>query len=134
MSDPTLTNITATPSVNTMYYLEGIDAIGCTGKDSALVTVINTCLNVRNAFTPNGDGINDLWKVYDRRDCIADKLKVTVFNRYGSKVYESQDYWNSWNGSYKGSPLPDGTYYAVVEFFLPNKQRVVRKSDVNIIR
>ena len=134
LSDPALANVTATPSVNTMYYMEGTDAIGCSDKDSVLVTVINTCLNVRNAFTPNGDGINDKWRVYDTRNCITDKLKVTVFNRYGTKVYESQDYWNLWDGTYKGSPLPDGTYYAVVEFYLPNKQLVVRKSDVTIIR
>ena len=104
--------------------------------DDVTVTVVQSCLNVRNAFTPNGDGVNDTWFVYDQNFCLTNPggAKVTVFNRYGSKVFESKDYANKWDGTYNGKPLPDGTYYAVIEFTLFDGSKQVRRTDVTILR
>ena len=57
-----------------------------------------------------------------------------VFNRYGSKVYESRDYKNNWDGTFQGKPLPDGTYYAVLEFTLFDGSKQFKKTDVTILR
>lgn len=136
--DITLTDLQSTsplvkPEVTTMYTLAYKSTFGCKNADTLNVVVIPFCIKVRNAFSPNGDGINDKWKVYDGRFCF-EKANVIVYNRYGTKVYENSDYQNQWNGSYKGNPLPDGTYYAVIEYTLTTGKKTVIKSDVTIIR
>jgi gliding motility-associated-like protein len=68
---------------------------------------------IPNTFTPNGDGINDVWnieKIENYPNCT-----VNIFNRYGEKVYASVGYSVPWDGTYKGSPLPTGTYYYVID-------------------
>ena len=57
-----------------------------------------------------------------------------MYNRYGSKVFESQDYKNDWDGTYKNKPLPDGTYYYVIDYELLNNDRVFKKGNVTILR
>jgi gliding motility-associated-like protein len=137
-SATTLTPI-ANPLQTTTYTLTVSDgntpALCPSVSSSVVVTVVSTCINVKNAFTPNGDGINDKWVVYEQSFCFKPGgATVNVFNRYGSKVYESKNYTNSWDGTYKGKPVPDGTYYAVVEFILLNGNKQVVKTDVTVLR
>lgn len=121
------------PLVTTTYTLTATNAIGCTASENVVVNVIPYCIKVKNAFSPNGDGINDIWQVYDQFDCLKN-IRLTVFNRYGSKVFESKDYRNDWDGRYKGKPVPDGTYYAVIDFLLVSGKTFTTKTDLTIIR
>jgi gliding motility-associated-like protein len=87
------------------------------GCDSIINTTllqikINCPLNPPNVFTPNNDGYNDVWKVFSGT-CFK-KCKVSVYNRYGSLVYHTDNYNNDWDGRYKNNPLPDATYYYVI--------------------
>lgn len=84
------------------------------------------------AFTPNGDGINDLWLITNG-NCLT-SAKAQVFNRYGAKVFESNDYKNTWNGTYEGKPLPDGTYYYIISFKLIGGRVEYLKGNVTILR
>ena len=86
-----------------------------------------------DAFSPNGDGINDKWLVTNGASC-ATQIIAKVFNRYGSPVYQSDNYKNDWDGTYKGKPIPDATYYYVVTYRLINGQTVTAKGDVTILR
>lgn len=97
------------------------------------MNIIPYCIKVANAFTPNGDGINDLWTVYDNIECLKN-VQVSIFNRYGAKVYENKNYQNNWNGTYKGKPVPDATYYAVLQFSLVNGRVFTVKTDLTIMR
>ncbi len=133
LNNPTILNPIAKPDQTTVYTLTASNAAGCIGVDQVVVTVIPYCIKVKNAFTPNGDGINDLWQVYDSYDCLRN-ITLTVFNRYGNKVFESKDYRNDWNGTYKGKPVPDGTYYAVLNLQLATGKTVTVKTDLTIIR
>jgi len=112
-----------------------------TGERCPVDTTINLtqpppppCVKVRNAFSPNGDGFNESWKVYDDRSCISGKIVVNVFNRNGSKVFESRDYQNDWRGTYNGKPIPDGTYYGIVEFILLDGKKLKINTDITVIR
>ncbi|PKP53662.1 MAG: hypothetical protein CVT92_02775 [Bacteroidetes bacterium HGW-Bacteroidetes-1] len=70
-------------------------------------------VGVMNLITPNGDGFNDLWLIED-----IDKIspaRVAVYTRSGGLVFQSNDYKNDWDGYYNGNPLPEGTYYYVIE-------------------
>jgi gliding motility-associated-like protein len=69
-------------------------------------------VNVSEAITPNGDGINDTWMIYNIEN--HPNNSVRVFNRWGSEVFFARGYQNNWNGAYKNNnqPLPDaGSYY-----------------------
>ena len=74
-------------------------------------------LNVSQAFTPNGDGINDTW-VISNIENYPNSL-VRVFNSWGKEVFSARNYRNTWDGRFKdqGAKLPDaGSYYFQIDF------------------
>lgn len=133
LSSATILSPIAQPAITTLYTLTATNSVGCYATDDILIKVIPYCIKVKNAFTPNGDGINDLWLVYDNYECLKN-IKVHVFNRYGNSVFESNDYHNDWDGRYKGKSLPDATYYAVIDFLLVNGKTTRVKTDLTILR
>ncbi|MCA1742174.1 MAG: gliding motility-associated C-terminal domain-containing protein, partial [Bacteroidales bacterium] len=93
--------------------------------------VINTLPafdNSNSLFTPNGDGRNDYWHIpwIDQ----LGRTDVKVFNRHGKLVYESQGYANDWNGTSNGNPLPEGSYYYIID----SEEKGIIKGVVNIVR
>jgi gliding motility-associated-like protein len=122
------------PTATTTYTLSVTNAEGCTSADDATVTVLPYCVKVMNAFTPNGDGQNDLWIVTDNGGTCAKQVMVTVFNRYGSIMYKNDNYQNNWNGTYEGKPVADATYYYIVVYKLISGKSVTVKGDVTILR
>lgn len=78
------------------------------------ISIAESQLEVPNAFTPNGDGINDILKVKEGYKSIID-FKATVFNRWGRKLYEWKDIKDGWNGKFKGNEAPDGAYYLHIQ-------------------
>ena len=71
-------------------------------------------LKIPNAFSPNGDGVNDTW-VFAGIHKYGD-IRVKVFNRWGSLVFrDDAGYKTPWDGNHNGQPLPTGTYYCIVE-------------------
>lgn len=113
LSNPSIANPVASPSVTTTYTVVGRDANGCIGFDTVTVDVINDSLLIfYNTFTPNGDGINDTW--YIGNIDLFPNNEVIVFNRYGKEVYRANGYLNQWDGTSLGANLPDATYYYLV--------------------
>ncbi|BAV04937.1 gliding motility-associated C-terminal domain-containing protein [Filimonas lacunae] len=93
------------------YRLTAVGDYSCTATDSLTVKVLKIVV-VPNAFTPNGDNINDKWEIAnlsDYADCV-----VQVFNRYGQKMLEQKGYQVPWNGKINGRDVPVGTYYYVI--------------------
>lgn len=64
-------------------------------------------------FTPNGDGDNDTW-VLDGISAFPNN-SVQIFSRWGDRVFEARNYQSDWDGSFNGNPLPEGTYYWVID-------------------
>lgn len=69
--------------------------------------------DIMNLFTPNADGFNDFWIVNDPG--IVAPFKAIVYNRSGKQVYSNNNYQNTWDGQYNGNPLPQATYYYIIE-------------------
>jgi len=70
-------------------------------------------LPIPNAFSPNGDGINDLW---DLPQIAAHSYnRVEVFDRSGAKVFSSVGYQKAWDGKMNSKPLPVGVYYYIID-------------------
>jgi gliding motility-associated-like protein len=121
------------PTQNMVYTLTATNTNGCTDTDNVTVQVLPNCTHIRNAFTPNGDGINDYWLVYDQYACLKN-VQVKVYNRMGSLVYENKNYTNNWQGLYHNKAIPDGTYYYSIDFTLINNVSFTKKGDVTILR
>jgi len=132
LSQTNIRNPVATPLQTTTYTVQLTGANGCTSSDDVLINVLPYCVQPAVAFTPNGDGTNDVWTVTSG-GC-SKLVRAEVYNRYGNKVFESSDYHNNWDGRYKGSPLPDGTYYYVITYQLINGRTVYQKGNVTILR
>jgi gliding motility-associated-like protein len=124
----------AKPPVTTTYLMTITNSNGCVSADNVKVTVLPYCLKVMNAFTPNGDGMNDKWIVTNNGGLCVEQVYVTVFNRYGAIVYKNDNYTNNWDGTYNGRPVADGTYYYSVNYRLVNGFSVTLKGDVTILR
>lgn len=101
------------------------DSKGCSSTYSMVVEASNELL-IPNVFTPNGDGVNDVFRI--RYLSQFPGSSVTVFNRWGNKVFESPDYKNDWIPT--EDEAPDGTYYFIL--VLPDGKQVT--SFVTILR
>jgi gliding motility-associated-like protein len=121
----------ATPNNSTLYILSVTDLHTCVGTDTVLVTINSAAFSglVSNLFTPNGDGINDSWYIQDIQNYPDNE--VFVYNIYGNLVYSKKGYTNDWQGTFKGSPLPDGTYYYVLRF---DNSDIISKGALDILK
>ena len=91
--------------------------IGC---DTTNVTVLVECMNtsngdfeIFNGFSPNGDLVNDFFRIDGLQD--FPNHIVYVFNRWGNEVLKTENYNNDWAGTWNGTNLPDGTYFYVFD-------------------
>lgn len=112
LNDPTLLRPIASPANDTRYLLRVTSDKGCVDTSSMFVKVLFKPL-IPNTFTPNGDGINDKWDIR-YLDSYPGAI-VEVYNSVGTLIFRSVGYNFPWDGSYKGSRLPLGTYYYVVD-------------------
>ncbi len=113
ISDNSVSIATVYPPTTTYYayYVMGLN--GCVGSDSLLITVIPpTALDIKNVITANGDSYNDFWMIAGIEN--YPETEVHVFNIYGNEVFSDQNYMNTWDATYKGRKLPNGTYFYVV--------------------
>lgn len=102
------------PDEDATYKLSlSLEDSSCTTYSHSISLEVIEPLNISNAFSPNGDGLNDEWFVADFGEY---KLgSIQIFNRWGRVVYE--DYsgeFNSWDGTFEGWYLPIGTYYYII--------------------
>lgn len=95
---------------------------------SQSMTILPTFDGISSLFTPNGDGMNDYWRIPDIQE--YGKVHVTVYNRFGQTVFEADNYKNDWDGTWKGYPLPSASYY----FILISSEKGIVKGVVNIVR
>ena len=90
-----------------------------------------------NAFSPNGDGINDYFNVYDVKSIV--KFSGAIYNRWGQQLYtwgidEIDCEQCGWDGTYKGTAVKDGVYFVVVNALGADGFKYEIKSAVNLLR
>jgi gliding motility-associated-like protein len=90
-----------------LYVAEYTDINCCTNSDSLLVIALD--ISLPNAFSPNGDNLNDYFKAMGPSDGIQDYTLV-IYNRWGQLVWEATNFSDSWDGTYKGENAPAGIY------------------------
>ncbi|THU40431.1 T9SS type B sorting domain-containing protein [Niastella caeni] len=106
---------------------------GCTDSRSLPVSqqVLPDGIFIPNSFTPNGDGLNDVLRVYGYK---IKEMKLVVFNQWGEKLFESADQSRGWDGSYKGKIQPSGVYMYVCRMILTDGTTMDKKGAINLIR
>jgi gliding motility-associated-like protein len=115
LDDPTSATPFATIVRSTEFIVEGTDANKCSARDTVYVQVKgenDILVTPRKVFSPNGDGIDDLWAI-ENIERYPD-ASIIIFTAEGSTVYEARPYNNDWNGVYNGKDLPEGAYFYVI--------------------
>ncbi|MCF6342332.1 MAG: gliding motility-associated C-terminal domain-containing protein [Bacteroidales bacterium] len=97
------------------YVVEVISYEGCKSSDAVEILWGNgTPFYLPNAFTPNGDGLNDIFKAVPKYDYVS-KYQLTIYNRWGQQIFECNDIDCGWDGNYNGNASPNGAYiYKIV--------------------
>jgi gliding motility-associated-like protein len=136
LSDPSIEDPVADPPATMLYTLIATDN-RCADTATILINVY-TPLSIPNAFTPNGDGRNDIFYVLGG-PVNSRVAEFAVFNREGAEVFHVHgvapgDPNFGWNGSFHGSPAPAGAYVYMVELQLANNRRQIYKGTVVLIR
>jgi gliding motility-associated-like protein len=116
----------------TIYTLTVTYNQGCIATTSVRINVQgDPPVYIPNAFTPNGDGMNDQFFVYGEG---IKTLQVMVFNRWGEKVFETDNQSVGWDGYYKGELQPPGVYVYVVDLLYLNNRKRVKEGSITLIR
>jgi gliding motility-associated-like protein len=133
LSCTSCSNPTTRPSETIEYCVEGVNSFGCSDTACMTVTVDKECGEtfVPSAFSPNGDGNNDL--LYVRGKCIK-TMQFEIYNRWGEKVFVSTEPTIPWDGTFKGKSLDTGVfvYYLKAEYY--NGVIVNQKGNITLIR
>lgn len=126
-------NPVASPSVSTLYSVIGKDSKGCLNNDTVRVIVKNGLggYGIPNTFTPNNDSRNECFGVQHWGDVQA--FYFIIYNRYGEKVFETNNPNICWNGKYKGQPAEPGGYAYYIKGII-GCGPIERKGNVLLVR
>ncbi len=129
-----INNPVATPTVTTTYMVEGMDKYGC--RDTAFVKVIVDSTQdefIPTAFTPNGDGKNDIFRAVGTK--FHKLVEMRVYNRWGQQVFYSNTREVGWDGTFEGQPADMGVYYYTIIVARPGfTENQLYKGEVTLIR
>lgn len=133
LDDPGAQQPLACPNDTITYYVTGVDANGCINNDSVIIYAYGVPEpNIPTAFSPNGDGLNDVFRLESPKYFRMHSL--TVYNRWGEKIFETSDASGGWDGTARGEPQPLGTYVFRVVGEDDVGYRVVRQGNVTLVR
>lgn len=126
ISDRSILQPTVNPDVDTKYVLNASSQCG-SDSDTMLVKVYKG-IHIPSAFTPNGDGINDTWNIPALSAFSA--FSLSVFNRFGERIFFARNENRSWDGKFKGRDLATGTYVYVLSV----DRMPVAKGSISLFR
>lgn len=116
----------------TLYIVEVTTPEGCIGRDSILFNIVPPVIEVPKAFTPNGDGTNDVFKLL-HSGLIKEIVEFKIYNRWGQVVYEATNN-TGWDGTQKGKPAPSDVYiYRMIVKTFDDVEHE-KKGDVTLLR
>lgn len=133
LDNPNIPNPIATPQVSTTYTVMVVDTNECRNYDSVRVIVdMDEPLFVPSAFSPNGDGKNDVFRVANLSFQKVQEFRV--FNRWGQEVFNGLDNRKGWDGTWKGQAQDPGVYQYIIRVAHPDGRKQTFKGDVTLIR
>ena len=122
----------ANPNITTQYLLTVVDDAGCIVSDSLVVKVTAPELLIPTAFSPNGDGVNDLFRALNKD---LAKFNLQVYNRWGERVFETSDPYEGWDGMYQDRSQPIEVYTWQCDYkFAGAPKTATAKGNVTLVR
>ncbi len=132
LTRPSSSSTFAYPEETTNYFIKVEDSNGCFAKDSVTVYLnFSPQIGVPTAFSPNGDGKNDILVV---EGLALDVAIFKIYNRYGIQIFESTNQKNGWDGNYKGRPESPGVYYWTLDYEFNTGQKGKLSGNTTLIR
>jgi gliding motility-associated-like protein len=133
LSCNTCVNPTASPTTTTTYCARVTDGNGCVDSACVVITVEMPCgeIFVPNAFSPNSDGANDQECV--KGNCIQ-TFHFVIYDRWGEKVFETNDINQCWDGTYKGKQMNTAVYVYFMEATITTGEKVTKKGNISLVR
>jgi len=120
------------PLQTTTYTIDAVDTMGCRGATSFEIFVLNEyILYIPNAFSPDGDDNNETFRVYSKG---VKTITLQVFNRWGEKMFESNELMNGWDGYYKGKEQLPEVYVYVAQLEFLDGYKTIKKGSVTLIK
>jgi len=133
LNNPNVINPIASPTEPTVYYLTGIATNGCRQIDSVKISIdYRDHLMIPSAFTPNGDGRNDEFKIVNLT--FQKVMEFRVFNRWGQEIFSTTDGRKGWDGTWKGVAQEMGTYNYIIRVGYPDGYVETYKGDITLVR
>ncbi|MBI3500228.1 MAG: gliding motility-associated C-terminal domain-containing protein [Bacteroidetes bacterium] len=130
-------NPNASPPSTTTYTVFVTDVNGCSSSDEVTVFVkepdCTDNLFIPNAFSPNGDGENDILHMHYNPYCV-EKAQLRIFNRWGEKVFETTDITQGWDGTFGGERLNTSVFVYFFDATIINGSKISRKGNISLIR
>lgn len=108
------------------------NSYGCYDTATRYIKVVNNCyIAVPSAFTPNGDGLNDY--LYPLNAYKAKDLTFSVYNRFGQRLFYTNDWQNKWDGTFKGQGADPGTYVWILTYTHTDTNRRIEQKGTTIL-
>ncbi|MCE3280096.1 MAG: hypothetical protein K0S44_2287, partial [Bacteroidetes bacterium] len=133
----TSSSIVVSPAVTTTYTVTGTFS-GCSAAAVSVVTIDAAVSDIKcvdlfvpNAFSPNNDGVNDIELVLG--NCIS-KMQFMIFDRWGEKVFESNNPKDSWDGKYNGELMNTAVFVYYLKATLTNGEEIIQKGNISLVR
>ncbi len=120
----------ASPSSTMTYTVTFVDENGCIARDDVTI-YFDGIIYVPNTFTPDGNNFNNIFRPEGGNIV---EFNMTIFNRWGELIFESNNFETGWDGTYGGKPSPDGTYIWVIEYKDPSLIPKKINGHVNLLR
>lgn len=134
-SSPPQSTSTATNLYYGWYHVSVTDATGCELQDTIYIKPGSCCetMFIPNAFTPNGDGYNDEWRITTSTGMNIEHF--FIYNRYGQKVWSSIDQRRGWDGTFYESKAEQGTYFYMLRYRCQTDGKMyTKKGDIILIK
>jgi gliding motility-associated-like protein len=124
-------SITVVPSETTIYW--ALVTI-CSGQEYTDTVIVHVIPFIPNAFTPNGDGINDVFRIRGVQVENITNFNFQVYNRWGQSVFSTSDILQGWDGTCNGQPCLAEVYMWVIYYEDSHKVKVSNKGTITLVR
>ena len=133
------TSQTVSPEISTNYIVQIANEEGCTAEANLQIVVLNSrFVYIPSAFSPNGDGINDIFQIFIGKNVVSVK-DFSIFDRWGESLFQRKDFipnntTDGWDGLFRGSFMQSGVYVYYVEIEFSDGKTEIFKGDLTLLR
>jgi gliding motility-associated-like protein/uncharacterized repeat protein (TIGR01451 family) len=122
----------ASPLQSTLYTVTLTDSTGCVAADNSMIVIKNQkVFYAPNIFSPNGDGINDEFRIYVEG---VKKFYLNIYDRWGENVFATEDVKAAWNGTINGKELQPAVYVFDVYILFKDNETLKHRGSVTLVR